>query len=727
MQLERDSVKLRSPVVLTVVLVCLFISSLATSALGQSAPKRVLVLYWYNKDYPWNVRFDQSFQAALQAGVEYYPEYLETNRFPGETQESVLRDYLRQKYSDRNIDVVVATSDASLDFLMKYRRDLFPHSPIVFVAAKHPAPDILAADPGMTGIININTHKETLDLALKLHPNTEHVYIISGSLEHDQHFEKLAREELLSYQSRVPINYLTDLDPNELVARTKSLPPRSVILYVWQQARNEDGRVLEAGDVLAQVAQATTLPIYGMSQPSIGAGSIGGYVNTAEAIGTRTAEIVQKISTGTRAQDIPLQNAPTVPIFDYRQLQRWGIGEQELPPGSVIRFKVLTFWQQYKWQILGVLALVTLQALLIITLLVQRSRRARAERSRHLSEEKFSKAFRSSPDAFVITRRSDEVILEVNDRWEALIGYHRAEALGRTPADLNLYSKPADRERILRQIVNEGFVRDFETNIRTSAGQLRTVVLSSESIVINKEPCFLMIIRDVTDLKNSERALRNMTGQLIHLRDEEQRRIAAELHDGLGQRLSIIRNRATICMMDMSDHESVHEQLEEISSTALSGIDEVREIAHNLRPYELDRLGLASAVESMVRKVSAASSMQLSTDLDQIDGLLPSAAEISVYRIVQEGLNNVLKHAEASEAQVAIKRVSGEVVVSIHDNGKGIDQHQAGPTGSNGGGFGLAGISERARMLGATHEVNSSPGLGTTLTVRLKLTDSNGH
>src|SRR4029077_16378251 len=126
-------------------------------------------------------------------------------RFPGEAQAVVLRDYLLRKYADRNIDVVVATSDPSLDFLTKYRSDLFPHSPIVFVAAKHPAPETLAAGPGMTGFININTHKETLDLALKLHPNTQQVFIVSGTLEHDKRFERLAREELLSYQSRVPV------------------------------------------------------------------------------------------------------------------------------------------------------------------------------------------------------------------------------------------------------------------------------------------------------------------------------------------------------------------------------------------------------------------------------------------------------------------------------------------------------------------------------------------
>lgn len=494
--------------------VALSLLPLLASAQGSAAPRSVLVLYWYNKDYPWNVRFDQSFQATLQSAsagtVEYYSEYLESNRFPGENQSKLLHDYLRQKYADRTIDAVVATSDASLDFLAKHRSDLFPHTAIVFVAASKPTPENLAAGPGMTGMININTHKETLDLALKLHPATERVFIISGTLERDQRFERLAQEELQHYQSRIQITYLTDLEPNELIARTKSLPERSIVLYVWQQAQNERGQVLESADVLALIAKSTPVPIYGMSVPSIGKGSVGGYINTAEVIGTRAAEIALSIANGARAQDIPVENAPTVPMFDWRQLQRWGISEDQLPPGSIVRFKEVTFWQQYKWRIIGIVTLCAVEAILIVALLIQRTRRAKAEESRHLSEEKFSKAFRSSPDAIVITRQSDGAIVEVNDRWEALVGYGRAEARGRTTIDLNLYVRSEEREEFFRQVAKHGFVRDFETNIRTKAGQLRTVVVSSESIVINKEPCFLVIIRDVTDLKNSERALRNM-------------------------------------------------------------------------------------------------------------------------------------------------------------------------------------------------------------------------
>ena len=299
---------------------------------------------------------------------------MESDRFPGENQASLLRDYLRQKYADRTIDVVVATGDESLDFLLKYRDDLFPQTPIVFSAAQRPTAEQLAAGTWpYWDRFSLNTDRETLDLALRLHPGTEQVFIISGTLERDKRLERLAEEELQGYKSNVRFTYLTDLTPSELIAKTKSLPARSIILYVWQQSRNQQGKVLESADVLALIAQSATVPIYGMFSHNVGGGIIGGYVYTTEVSASRIAEIALRIANGARAQDIPVESAPTVPMFDWRQLRRWGISEDKLPPGSIVRFKQLTFWEHYKWYIIGVLALCALQALLISILLIERA------------------------------------------------------------------------------------------------------------------------------------------------------------------------------------------------------------------------------------------------------------------------------------------------------------------------------------------------------------------
>ena len=205
------------------------------------------------------------------------------------------------------------------------------------------------------------------------------------------------------------------------------------------------------------------------------------------------------------------------------------------------------------------------------------------------------------------------------------------------------------------------------------------------------------------------------------LQDEEQQRVAAELHDGLGQNLAIIRNRAVIGLRDQTSQEQAREQLEEIAATATASIVEVREIAHNLRPYELDRLGLVAAIESMIERVSDSTAIKLSANLDRIEGLLSPEAETSVYRIVQEGLNNVIKHSKATTARIEISKTGNQLAIAVQDNGKGIPSSVENDNRARG--FGLAGIAERVRVLGGSLAVNSRPSHGTAINIRLELTN----
>ena len=156
-------------------LVVLLFSAWSAPVYAQPSAKRVLVLYWDNKDFPGNIKFDENFKAQLDLvahDVEYYPEYIETTRFQGADQ-SFFHDYLKRKYANRTIDVVVANADIPMNFLIQYRSDLFPNAPIVFVANEPPAAEHVVAAPGMTGIIHQSTYRETMNLALKLHPDTK--------------------------------------------------------------------------------------------------------------------------------------------------------------------------------------------------------------------------------------------------------------------------------------------------------------------------------------------------------------------------------------------------------------------------------------------------------------------------------------------------------------------------------------------------------------------------
>src|SRR5262245_10729602 len=153
------SLRIRSVFAVGNLLLVACVLILATSATihAQSVvPKRLVVLYWDNKEFPGNIRFEESLKAQLQLDrrqdVEYFREYFEFSRFPEESLRVSCRNYLQAKYSHRTVDVVVASADAPLSFLLQYRQELFPNSPIVFVAIDPPKPEVLAAGAGATGI-----------------------------------------------------------------------------------------------------------------------------------------------------------------------------------------------------------------------------------------------------------------------------------------------------------------------------------------------------------------------------------------------------------------------------------------------------------------------------------------------------------------------------------------------------------------------------------------------
>ncbi len=207
--------------------------------------------------------------------------------------------------------------------------------------------------------------------------------------------------------------------------------------------------------------------------------------------------------------------------------------------------------------------------------------------------------------------------------------------------------------------------------------------------------------------------------QLIASQEQERKRIAAELHDTIGQNLLIIKNRAVLGIEAATGSPAATEQLEEVSRTASQAIEEVREISYNLRPYQLDRLGLTKALQDLVSRVSAAATIPFHTGIDHVDKLLPPESEIHIYRIVQESLNNIVKHSMAATARVAIRHRSVNLRLTIEDDGCGFDYAALLADPKSHRGFGLSGLAERVRILNGWFRYNSLPGRGTRLTVEV--------
>lgn len=223
----------------------------------------------------------------------------------------------------------------------------------------------------------------------------------------------------------------------------------------------------------------------------------------------------------------------------------------------------------------------------------------------------------------------------------------------------------------------------------------------------------------IRHLKKTQAAQQAFSRELIASQENERRRIAAELHDSLGQRLIIINNLALFLLKPkrtVRTEEDKQQTIEEISSEALQAIEETRAISYALRPFQLDRLGLSKAIQALVKTVARASEIELTADIDNIDEAFAEDQRINFYRIVQEALNNIVKHSHATAGSVIARRTKKSVVLSIEDNGQGMPSEprsvSAGP-----GGFGLTGMRERATLLKGVMHIRSDAGAGTLLVI----------
>jgi signal transduction histidine kinase len=218
----------------------------------------------------------------------------------------------------------------------------------------------------------------------------------------------------------------------------------------------------------------------------------------------------------------------------------------------------------------------------------------------------------------------------------------------------------------------------------------------------------------------------DLAGRLISAHEEERARLARELHDGLGQNLLLIKNRLALASARRADTAELTTQLEAAAAATNRAVDEVRTISHSLRPAALEQVGLTKALEWMIEQHGEGASTRFSAELDNIDGLLAPEREIDLFRIVQEGLNNINRHAGATQVILEARSEGRLLRVSLFDDGRGFDREKLRDNTKTRLGLGLASMDERARCLGGNLEIQSKPGRGTRLTVRIPLSPRKG-
>ena len=356
-----------------------------TVAAGASASpiappqKKVLVVHASRIDAPYTQLVERAFRKTLSEGVrgrlDYYTEYIDVGRFSTPDHESALREFLRRKYADRALDVVIAEGEAPFLFVARHGSEVFPGVPVVFSAEEPSARRV----PNTTGVVFSVDMKATLDIALELQPQVSQVFVIRGASTFDRFYEDIARRQFAEYEDRLAITYLPPLPLGDLTREVAHLPADSII-YFASLFEDGAGAKLIPVDVLGVLSGVANAPIYCWPEMTLGYGVVGGALLSEERVAIETARVALRVLAGEDPDQVATVVAePYVTTFDWRQLQRWGIPESRLPPGSDIRFRAPTMWDAYRWPIVGALAIMLAQGALITALLVQRRQRRRAE------------------------------------------------------------------------------------------------------------------------------------------------------------------------------------------------------------------------------------------------------------------------------------------------------------------------------------------------------------
>jgi formate hydrogenlyase transcriptional activator len=355
------------------------------AAADNKERKKVLVITTGARELPGNVIVDRSIQATLSSGspdrIEYYSESMDLDRFPGDPYRQHLLDLYRQKYANRKFDLIMAVAVSGLSDLLKDIKEFFPGTPIVFATLDRNAVEGENLGPDVTGVLGKFAFKKGLGIALSLQPNTRRVVVVGGAAASDQVFIAEARQEFREYQDKVEISYLAGLPMKDLQTAVSRLPEHTIIYFV-SMLQDGAGNSYDNPEALRLFAPVANAAIYGAADTLLGHGITGGHLLSFNAIGVKAAEMGLPILRGENPAAIPILDTGTnLDMFDWRQLRRWGISEKRLPPGSVVRFKRLSVWEEYEWYIAGAIALCIIQSLLIYVLLRLQKRLRKARQS----------------------------------------------------------------------------------------------------------------------------------------------------------------------------------------------------------------------------------------------------------------------------------------------------------------------------------------------------------
>lgn len=680
--------------------------------------RRVLIFYELGLSSPAVTLLDREILTALEASpfqIELYREYLETTLFPDPAAQQEFRRWYIHKYRDRKPDLIIALGPSPLKFIVDAHERAFRDIPVVFGGTSEEQADHPMLDNHFTGVWERFEPSKTLEVALRLQPETKHVIVVGGTSSYDRHLEAIYKKDLHSYEDHFDISYLTDLDMPVLLNRLKHVPQNSVILYANFEQDAAGTPFVAASQADPMFASVANAPIFSSTDVDWGHGEVGGDVESFAEEGKTIGKITQAILNGKRPQDIPIVNGANVYLFDWRALRRWGFSEGGLPPGSLVLYRQPTAWESYKWYVISGISLILAEALLIFGLVWQRARRRKVESELAMTYDRLRLA--------VDAGRSvgwDWDVKSGRDQWfgdlRTMFGIP-ADSYSGHVSEFRRRVHPEDRELVWKALESARESRNpyvAEFRVLRNDGAVRWITARGRFYYANNGDAERMLgmAVDISDHKAAEEELASLSGRLIDAQEEERKRIAREIHDDYNQRLAVLAIDLEELAGNLENSsEEAGQRLHQLCNRIGELAEDLHSLSHRLHSSTLESLGLVAGTKALCQEFADQQGVQVDFVHENVPRGIPGDVALCLFRIAQEALRNVKRHSSADRAEVRLEAVDGKLHLSVADRGRGFDANRR----SMREGIGIQSMKERLRALGGQLEIDSRPMEGTRI------------
>jgi signal transduction histidine kinase len=455
-------------------------------------PRRVLLLHAFGHAYsPWS-DMAASFRAEIikrsPRPIDLYEVSLDTARVQDSEDDVPFIEYIKALLSGRSPDLIVPVGAPAAFFLQRNRARLFPTTPMLILGAdvrRIPGTTRTEYDTGVLLDLDLPAYVTNI---LQLLPQTTDIAVVVGKSPVERYWASELRRAFQQFTGSVDIIWFDDLTLGEMQERAARMPAHSVIF--WFLLLEDSAGVPYSEDrALEAMREVSVVPIFGMGDYQLGRGIVGGPLMQTKALGQQGADAALRILKGEKPSTL---DPPSVlfgtPAYDSRELQRWGISEARLPPGSVVLFGQPTIWEQYRWLIVAVATIIPLQSILFGYVLFQGRRRREAEAEAALQRQEVGHLMRVS----VLGELSGSIAHEINQPLTAI--------LSNAQAALHLLAQDSPDLVEIRDALNEIVHEDNRAGevIHRLRGLLKKGEMKSECVNIND------LVRSTISLLNSE-------------------------------------------------------------------------------------------------------------------------------------------------------------------------------------------------------------------------------